>query len=114
MHLAGPCDFSGIFIEILLWEIPLNSHFADAAKTQRYAVTSAPARSRATSHPAVDYEFRPRHVAGRVGSEEQHSIGDILRLSGPAERHPGSGHLVRSIGALLPVETSIFVQRGVG
>ena len=46
-------------------------------------------------HAAVDHELRARHVAGRVGSEEQHAVCDVLRLSSPAERHTGSGDLVR-------------------
>jgi len=59
------------------------------------ALSSAPTRSRATSHPAVNHKLRSRHVVGGVGGEEQHAICDVLSLSSPAERHPGFGHLVR-------------------
>ncbi len=31
---------------------------------------SAPARSCTTRHAAVDHEFRPRHVVGRIGGQE--------------------------------------------
>src|SRR5271163_1710320 len=55
---------------------------------------SAPARSRATGHAAVDHEFRTRHVAGGVGGEEQHAVGDVLCLASSAQRHPGFCHLI--------------------
>jgi hypothetical protein len=42
----------------------------------------------ATRHAAVDHEFRPRHVAGRVRGEEQHAVYDVLHRSDPTERHP--------------------------
>jgi hypothetical protein len=63
---------------------------------------SAPARSCAARHAAVDHEFRPGHVVGRVRGEEQHSIRDVLRLSSPAQRHPGLGNLVRINGPVGP------------
>src|SRR5215471_7025124 len=58
-------------IDILLWEIPLNSHFAAPARADGQPIKcSAPPRSRAARHAAVDHELRAGHVAGRVGGEE--------------------------------------------
>src|SRR5260370_32355517 len=57
--------------------------------------SSAPAMPRAaTRHPAVDHEFRPRHLVGRVRGEKQHAVRDVLRLSNPVERYLGLGHHV--------------------
>jgi hypothetical protein len=38
------------------------------------AVRSAPPRSCAASHAAIDHKLRACHVAGRVGGEEQHPV----------------------------------------
>src|SRR5947209_15910414 len=49
-----------------LWDVSLNSHFRKCCwSCPLWPLT--PARSCATRHSAVDYELRPRHVAGRVG-----------------------------------------------
>ena len=41
------------------------------------------------------YEFRTRHIARRVGGEEQRTIGDVLLLSSSVERHPGPRNLMQ-------------------
>jgi hypothetical protein len=86
---------------------------ADAAEADFQTVSSAPARRRAPRHTPVDHQFSPRHVAGRVRGEEEHAVRAVLSLSGLPERHPGFGHFVGSIGALLPEETGNLVQIGV-
>jgi hypothetical protein len=44
--------------------------------------------------PASVNEFRAGHIARRVGSEEQHPIGDILSSAGLLKRYAGSGRLI--------------------
>jgi hypothetical protein len=64
-------------------------------------------------HPVVDYNLHARHIAGRVGGKEQNPVRDVLSLSGLPQRHPGFGHFVGSIGALLPEESGNLVHIGV-
>src|SRR5260370_41218688 len=55
---------------------------------------SAPSRSRAARHTAVERRFRPGHVAGGVRGEEENPVRDILHLPSPTglppekTRHP--------------------------
>src|SRR5712671_6157227 len=94
MQFAGNATLVESSIDILLWKIPLNSHFADAAEADLRPSASAPARPCAARHTAVDHKLRPRHVVGRVRGEE-HAVRNVLSLSSPAERRPGFGDLVR-------------------
>ena len=104
------CDFSGISHSYILWNFPLKSHLLQlSAKLS----PSAPSRSCAACHAAVDHQFRARHVAGRIRGEEQHTVRDILRLPGPSERYPVLATSFGSIGTLLPTDTGSFVQIGV-
>jgi hypothetical protein len=89
MALASNASLAESPIDILLWTIPLKSHFADAAQPTLKPSSSTPARSCTARHAAVDHELRTRDVAGRVGGEEEHAIRDILRLASLAERYPG-------------------------
>jgi hypothetical protein len=82
-------------IDILLWTIPLKSHFADAAQPILRPSSSAPARSCAARHAAVNHELRACHVAGGIGGEKEHAVCYILRLPRPAEWYPCFGDLVR-------------------
>jgi hypothetical protein len=91
MQLASSATLAEFPIEILLWEIPLNSHFAETVALILRQLVSAPPRSKAARHTAVKDQFSARHLTGRVRSEEQHPVRNILR---PAERYPCSGHLV--------------------
>jgi hypothetical protein len=115
LQLAGNATLAESSIDIFLWEIPLNSRFADAhvmSLTLRRSA-SAPPRSHATGHTAVDHKLRPRHVVGRIGGEEQHAIRDVLSLSSPAERHPALATSLGSIGTLRTPDPDSFVQIGV-
>ena len=38
---------------------------------------------------AIDYQFRTQNVAGRVAGKEQCGLGNVLRLTDPAQRHSG-------------------------
>jgi hypothetical protein len=108
------CDFSGIFHSYIHME--LSAKVALRRRCRRLLTghgSSAPPRSRAASHAAVDHELRPCHVVGRVGGEEQHAIRDVLSLSSPAERHPGLATSFGSIGTLRPPDPDSFVQIGV-
>jgi hypothetical protein len=87
---------------ILLWEIPLNSHFANAAELTLCPSASAPARSRATCHSAVDHQLRSRHVVGGVGSEEQHAIRDVPPCPALPSGTPALATSLGSIGMLRP------------
>jgi hypothetical protein len=94
MLLATNATLAESPIDIFLWYFPLNSRIPDGDELTSRPVASAPPRSCAAGYPAVDNELRTRHIVGRVSGEE-HPVGDILRLPGPAERYPGFGHLVR-------------------
>jgi hypothetical protein len=113
MQLASNATLAESSIDILLWEIPLNSHFANAAELTLCPSASAPPRSHATGHTAVDHKLRPRHVVGRIGGEEQYTIRDVLSLSSPAERYPALAISFGSIGTLRPPNPDSFVQIGV-
>jgi hypothetical protein len=94
MQLASSATLAEFPIEILLWEIPLNSYFAETVALILRRLVSAPPRSNAARHTAVNDQFSARHVTGRVRGEEQHPICDVSRLASPAERCSGSSHLV--------------------
>jgi hypothetical protein len=95
------------------WPFQQNSHFADAGTALSQVVGSAPARSSAARHAAIDHQLRACHVAGRVGGEEKNPVRDVLRFASAAERHPSSSYLVRRIGAFVTADAGIFVQIGV-
>ena len=85
------------------------------------ALSSAPTRSRATSHPAVNHKLRSRHVVGGVGGEEQHAICDVLSLSSPAERHPGtpgdnepSGFILTTILGIVGAFLATYLGQAIG
>src|ERR1700746_2034012 len=80
MQLASSATLAEFPIEILLWEIPLNSHFAETVALILRQLVSAPPRSNAARHTAVNDQFSARHVTGCVRSEEQHPVRNILRL----------------------------------
>ncbi len=94
MSLASSATLAESSIDILLWNFPLKSHFADAAEAQPQALQFSPARSRATRHAALDRQRRSRH-AGHVGGEEAQPICDILRPPALPNGTPGFGHFVR-------------------
>src|ERR1700760_1514586 len=93
-RFASNASLAESSIDISLWTIPLKSHFADAAQPTLRPSSSAPPSSRTARHAAIDHELRTRHVAGRVGSQEEHAVRDILRLASLAERYPGFRDLV--------------------
>jgi hypothetical protein len=47
-------------------------------------LSSAPVRSCTARHAAVDHQLRARHVAGRVGCEEEHAVRDVVSLPSSA------------------------------
>src|SRR5258708_6530308 len=73
------------------------------------AMALPPARSltppcaRAGHDAAVDHELRTGHVARGVGGEEQDAVGDVLRLSGDAQRYGQARPLVRVDRRIAPV-----------
>src|ERR1700730_6267651 len=52
-------------------------------------------RSSAGRHAAVDHQLLAGHFIGGLGAEEQHAVGDVLRLADPRQRHDGSRALAR-------------------
>ena len=100
-------------IDIFIWNFPLKSYSPTLVEPSLQPSSSAPPRSCAARHPAVDHKLRPRHVVGRIGGEEQYTIRDVLSLSSPAERHPALATALGSIGALRPPDLDSFVQIGV-
>src|SRR5579863_3341079 len=54
---------------------------------------------------AVDKERGAGDIAGEVGSEEHHDVGNVFRLAKPAERHAAV-----EIGALLGVGPIVAVN----
>jgi hypothetical protein len=60
---------------------------------------------------SVNHEFCAGHEAGRVGSEEQHSVRDILHLSSAAEGTPAPAISRGSIDALATVSVAISGYR---
>jgi hypothetical protein len=101
-------------MDILLWTFPLKSHLRMLLKLTLRPSSSAPPRTCAARRAAIDHELPTGHIAGCGRGEEEHTVGDVLGLSCPAERHPGFGHLVRvNRRIVLPEEAGNLVQIGV-
>jgi hypothetical protein len=90
VSLANSATLAESPIDILLWDFPLKSRFADAAQADPQAIRFSSIEV-ARRHATVDHRLRSCHLAGRIAAEEQHPIRDILHLLGVSEHHPGFG-----------------------
>jgi hypothetical protein len=114
MPLASNATLAESPMDILLWTFPLKSHLRMLLKLTLRPSSSAPPRTCAARRAAIDHELPTGHIAGCGRGEEEHTVGDVLGLSCPAERHPGFGHLVRvNRRIVLPEEAGNLVQIGV-
>src|SRR5258708_7895328 len=52
-------------------------------------------RSSTGRHAAIDDQLLAGHVAGGLGAQEQHAVGDVLGLADAGQRHDGRGALAR-------------------
>src|SRR6185436_14690768 len=95
MPLASNATLAESRMDILLWTFPLKSHLRMLLKLTLRPSSSAPPRTCAARHAAIDHELPTGHIAGCGRGEEEHAVGNILRLPSSAERHPGFGYLVR-------------------